>query len=109
MKIIETLRERYWMLDQMHLHGRLRASVWLLLAMLGGCLLWFAFGGVQYLGAWIGALAKAASGAWGGYWISRNVVRADPSARDTESERNADKLARAIVVAATVLAVCIAV
>lgn len=96
---------RRWIVD-LRAH---RASWWLLLAALGALLMWFGFGGVQYIGAWAGAMAKAASGAWGGYWVARNVVKADPSARATIAERNTDKLVRAIIVAATIIGVCLAV
>lgn len=87
----------------------LRTSGWLFPAMLVALVIGLHYGGTQYLASWAGACGKVATGAWGGYWISRNVVRADPSARATPEERNGDKLARAIVVAAAIIGVCFAV
>jgi hypothetical protein len=88
---------------------RFRASGWLLLAMLGALLLGMLFGGTQYLAAWAGACSKAASGAFGGYWVSRNVAKTDPSARETPVERAADKFTLAVIVAACIIGVCLAV
>ncbi|GEM_PF-5240355 len=88
---------------------RLRASGWLALAVIGALLVGLLFGGVQYLVAWAGACAKVASGAWGGYWISRNVARTDPSERATALERSVDKLTLGVIVAATIIGVSLAV
>lgn len=98
---------RQWWNDGVRPH--LRTSGWLFPAMLVALVIGLHYGGTQYLASWAGACGKVATGAWGGYWISRNVVRADPSARATPEERNADKMARAIVVAAAIVGVCLAV
>lgn len=75
------------------------------------------FAGSGYLQAWAGACFKAATGAYGGYWICRGLLRIDISevaaqftAGTSEQARAAAaaQLARGIIVAACVLAICLA-
>jgi hypothetical protein len=62
-----------------------------------------------YTGRWLGACLKAATGAWGGYRISRDICRIDPSQADTSIERAMLHLSRALIVGLTIVAVCIAI
>ena len=75
------------------------------------------FAGSGYLQAWAGACFKASTGAYGGYWISRGLLRIDISEiatrfADGSKEQShagaAAQLARALIVAACILAVCLA-
>lgn len=87
-----------------------RALGWLFLAVLGA----YAVGhmtqwGVdEYTARWAGACFKAASGAFGGYRVAK-TCRIDPSMGADGTERALLHLARAIIVGAVILAICLAV
>lgn len=75
------------------------------------------FAGAAYLQAWAGACFKVATGACGGYWISRHLLRIDvsqvagrfiPGSREQSLAAASAQLARALIVAACIVAVCLA-
>jgi hypothetical protein len=94
-----------------------RGLLWLCVGVVGALLIGHAadFGLNEYAQRWLGACLKVATGAWGGYRISRDICRIDPSKGvavgfpvDTTTFAMMH-LARAIVVTGTILAVCLAV
>lgn len=96
----------------------LRGAGWLLIAFIGafviGSGLLDDWGVNEYTQRWLGACLKVGTGAWGGYRISRDVARIDPSTVPgglTENGRGyaVMHLARAIIIGSCVLAVCLAV
>ena len=85
-----------------------RGLGWLLVALIGALLIdHYPALSDGYTGRWLGACLKAATGAWGGYRISRDICRIDPSKSETSIERAMQHLARAILVGATIIAVCV--
>jgi len=87
----------------------LRGWGWLAGAGALAVLLFVALGSRMYLWAWLGATAKALTGAYIGYWVSRHLLRIAPSEYSDAMERALGRLARAIVVSACVLGFCLAV
>lgn len=96
----------------------LRGTGWLLIAFAGafviGSGLLDDWGVNEYTQRWLGACLKVGTGAWGGYRISRDVARIDPSIVPGGLTDNARgyavmHLARAIIIGSCVLAVCLAV
>lgn len=94
-------------------HNWLRGAEWLLIALLGALVVGHfdaVFDG--YTARWAGACFKVASGAWGGYRISRDIARIDPSVAQPYSEPLNFALlhiARAVIMAASIIGVCVAV
>lgn len=85
------------------------AFVWLLVALAFALLVALDFHGVQYIGSWAGSLGKLGTGAAAGLVIAKAQVRTNPDARTDPVERAIEKLARALIIGACVLAMCIAV
>lgn len=85
-----------------------RAWIWLILAILGAVVL-TATNSVDYVWSWFGTAVKAASGTWFGYWVSKDVLRIDPSTIEDTAERSSARLSRAILVASCILAFCLGV
>lgn len=84
-----------------------RGLGWLLVALLGALLIdRYPLLSDGYTGRWLGACLKVATGAWGGYRISRDICRIDPSQADTGIERALMHLARALVIGAAIIGVC---
>lgn len=86
-----------------------RGSLWVLLAIVGALFIGphlTAFGVNEYTQRWLGACFKAASGAWGGYRISRGLLRIDPGSTSDPIGFALLHIARAIVVAAVIYAIC---
>ena len=86
-----------------------RGAGWVLLAIIGALLIGPhlpAFGVNEYTQRWLGACFKAASGAWGGYRISRGMLRIDPGSTTDPVGFALLHIARAIVVAAVIFAIC---
>lgn len=93
-----------------------RGIGWLLVALL----IAVSFGGLQDLGVneytsrWIGGMAKIASVVYGGYRISRDVLRIDPSGTpdrpiDNQVAFAILHFARAALIGALAIAICMAV
>ena len=96
----------------------LRGAGWLLIAFIGAFVIGSGaldtWGVNEYTQRWLGACLKVGTGAWGGYRISRDVARIDPSTVPGGLTENARgyalmHLARAIIIGSCVLAVCLAV
>ena len=96
----------------------LRGAGWLLIAFIGAFVIGSgaldAWGVNEYTQRWLGACLKVGTGAWGGYRISRDVARIDPSMVPGGLTENARgyammHLARAIIIGSCILAVCLAV
>lgn len=96
----------------------LRGTGWLLIAFAGAWIIGSgaldAWGVNEYTQRWLGACLKVGTGAWGGYRISRDVARIDPSMVPGGLTDNARgyalmHLARAIIIGSCILAVCLAV
>ena len=62
-----------------------------------------------YTARWGGSLFKVATAGWAGYRISKDILSIDPSMGRSDIERAILHLARAFVVGATIIAVCMAV
>jgi hypothetical protein len=87
-----------------------RAAGWLLVALLGALMIdHYPALSDGYTGRWLGACLKAATGAWGGYRISRDICRIDPSNGVTGLDISLLHLARAIIVVGTVIAICVSI
>lgn len=92
-----------------------RGLIWLAAGVLGAVLIGHAvdFGLNEYAQRWLGACLKVATGAWGGYRISRDIARIDPSkGPGLVPQPTAFALlhmARAVIIAAAILGVCLAV
>lgn len=68
------------------------------------------WGITEYNARWLGALAKIASAVFGGYRVSRDVLRIDPSsASDNPLAYATLQLARTLLIGLFALAVCMAV
>lgn len=89
-------------------HRYFRGLLWLSVAVIGAVVLW-QYGAQAYVERWGGALAKAATGVWGGYRVSKGVCRIDPSLGADGMERGLLHLARAIIVTGVTLAICLSV
>lgn len=90
---------------------RWRGALWALLSIiLGVFAYWLAKQPVGIDGAyhveWIGRCARISSGAFGGYWVSRDLLRIDPSANPHPIGASIERLARAVVVAGLAIAAC---
>lgn len=89
----------------------MRGTGWFALAVIGALLIgphlaeWHVN---DYTQRWLGACFKAASGAWGGYRISRGMLRIDPGSTTDPLGFAFLHVARAIVVAAVIIAICVA-
>ncbi|HET6631500.1 MAG TPA: hypothetical protein VFG73_02175 [Rhodanobacteraceae bacterium] len=89
-----------------------RGILWLLAAAL---VLW----GFDNLGPWLGlsqysvrklgALATIAASVWGGYRVSRDVCKIDPSGAGTPTAAAIQHLARAVLLAGFAFAACVSV
>lgn len=89
-----------------------RGIGWLAVAVAGA---WFigsggfaAMGMNEYVARWIGVCFKVGTGAWGGYRISRDVLKIDPSAVAISGNAQAYALmhlARAVIVGIIILSV----
>lgn len=89
-----------------------RGAGWLLVALIGAALIGYLPGlGVnEYTARWAGALFKVASVVYGGYRVSRDVLRIDPSFVQHDARAFAVMhLARAALIGALAVAVCVAV
>lgn len=89
-----------------------RGSFWIIVAIIGALAIGphlDAWGINEYTQRWLGACFKAASGAWGGYRISRGLLRIDPGSTTESIAFALLHIARAIVVAAVIFAICSAV
>lgn len=86
-----------------------RGWFWLMLAIAGAVALLFGADATQYVWSWLGILVKAASGTWFGYWVSKDILRIDPSAIDDARERAEARKSRALVVASCIVAFCLGV
>jgi hypothetical protein len=92
-----------------------RGLIWLAVGIAGALLIGYLpeFGVNEYAQRWCGACLKVATGAWGGYRISRDIARIDPSASIGLAPNPQAfallHLARALIIAAVILAVCLAV
>lgn len=86
-----------------------RGLGWLAIALLGALIIdrWPMLADT-YTGRWLGSCLKAATGAWGGYRVSRDICRIDPSRATTDLGHALLQLARALVVVGITLAVCLA-
>lgn len=96
-----------WAWRQLH-----RGTGWLLIAVIGAILIGHLvdFGVNEYTARWLGALFKVASVVFGGYRISRDVLRIDPSTVQHDAVGYAVlHLARALFIALLAVAVCVAV
>lgn len=88
----------------------LRGIGWLALAVFGAWLIdsgWLAHLGInEYTARWLGVCFKTASGTWGGYRISRDVLKIDPSLVAGNATGFAlMHLARAVIIGIIILAV----
>lgn len=89
-----------------------RGSAWLAVAIIGALFIaphlddW---GVSTYQQRWFGACLKVATGAWGGFRITRGVLRMDPSKCSTELGFAIMHAGRAVLVGLVILAVCLAV
>lgn len=89
-----------------------RGSAWVAVAVIGALLVGPHLGewGVNaYSQRWFGACLKAATGAWGGYRITRGLLRMDPGNCKTELGFAIMHAGRAVLVGLVILAICIAV
>lgn len=87
----------------------MRGTGWFALAVIGALLIGPhlpALGVNDYTQRWLGACFKAASGAWGGYRISRGMLRIDPGSTTDPIGFALLHIARALVVAAVIFAIC---
>jgi len=87
----------------------LRGTGWIFLAIFGGILIGphlAELGIPEYTQRWLGACFKAASGAWIGFRISRGTLRIDPGSTTEPVGFALLHVARAIVVAAVIFAIC---
>lgn len=89
-----------------------RGLGWLAVAILGAIAIGYlpVLGVNEYTARWLGALFKLASVVFGGYRVSRDVLRIDPSSVQHDATGYAVMhLARAILIGALAVAVCVAV
>lgn len=88
-----------------------RGVLWLLVAIAGAFVVAMLpdLGVDEYVSRWCGAVFKAGSGAWVGYRVSKGICRIDPSQATTDQGAAFLHLARAVIVGATVVSVCLAV
>lgn len=87
-----------------------RGLGWLLVALLGALLLDTHPAVVDtFVGRWFGACLKVATGGFGGYRFSRDICRIDPSEALPGVERGLLHLARAILIGACVIGVCVSI
>lgn len=94
----------------------LRGLEWLAVAAIGAAIIGHldAWGVDGYTARWAGACFKVAAGAWGGYRISRDIARIDPSSTaglgvpDPRAFATLH-MARALIIAAAIIGVCVAV
>lgn len=89
-----------------------RGTGWILVALIGALYIGPHLGALgvnEYGQRWLGACFKVASAAWGGYRISRGLLRIDPSSTTDPLTFALLHIARALVVSAVILAVCLAV
>lgn len=87
-----------------------RGVGWLLVAIAGAWLIGSGklteYGVNEYTARWLGVLFKAGSGTWGGYRISRDVLKIDPSVALTGSVPFALlHIARALIIGLMIFAV----
>jgi hypothetical protein len=87
-----------------------RGIGWLLFALAGAFFLARYVGMTEYWQRWAGACFKLMTGGWFGFRISRDICRIEPSVATSDIHAAALlQLARALVVAAAILALCLAV
>ncbi|GAA0721423.1 hypothetical protein [Dokdonella soli] len=94
-----------------------RGLVWLAIGVAGALLYGHAgeLGLNEYTQRWLGACLKVTTGAWGGYRISRDIACIDPSSTQYSGlpvnpmAFAVLHLARALIIAAAILGVCLAV
>lgn len=89
-----------------------RGGSWIVLAIVGALLIGphlTEWGITDYSQRWFGACLKAATGAWGGFRITRGLLRMDPSKCKTELGFAIMHAGRAILVGLVILAICLAV
>jgi hypothetical protein len=88
----------------------MRGLGWLLFALVGAFLLSRYVGMTEYWQRWAGACFKIATAGWGGFRISRDICRIDPSVAGDDMHAAALlQLARALIVGAAIIAICVAV
>lgn len=83
-----------------------RGLFWVAIAIVGGFLLSMSSGSAVFIEAWIASILRAASGAYMGYWISRDLLHIDPSNGQSSEEVVKLKMGRAICVGSLAIAVC---
>lgn len=85
-----------------------RGVIWLAVAVVGfwGIEHMHTFGLTEYTTRRFGALMTAAASVWGGYRISRDVLRLDPSAFTDERARSIAALGRALFIGLLTVAIC---
>lgn len=88
-----------------------RGVTWLLVGVLGAIIVGHLPGwGVDpYTQRWIGACFKVATGGWGGYRISRDIARLDPTSISEPTASAIQHLARAFIMGMAIIGVCLAV
>lgn len=88
-----------------------RGLFWLAVAIAGAVVIGRleSWGFDSYTARWLGACFKVASGGWGGYRIARGVLGIDPSTCTDATGFALLHLARAILVGAAIIGVCLAI
>lgn len=89
-----------------------RGTIWILVALIGAVYIGPHLGDLginEYGQRWLGSCFKVASAAWGGFRVSRDICRIDPSSTTEPVPFALLHLARALLVGLTILGVCLAV
>lgn len=85
-----------------------RGWLWLAFAIAGALYLTFGGDTEGYVGRWLGAVFKAASGGYVGYRLSRGLSRIDTSTGESGNERGLLHIARALCIIGGMIGVCVA-